>query len=279
MPDSTFSRSCVPFATTLLTCFSLLAATPQEEAFLRVWGTHARTPQDHKAVIEACQSVMDKSTTLGDFLPVVKTLAAWHLLAEGKQVDAVRIFESALTTEKGAKPIVRYADTLARRWLTRIDHAQAEKALKIYYADSVEYPDSLSPLLNLPNDKAPPKADRFGDPWVYKTEDFSKLTGLKKQRYTLYSKNIGNKLTKLSALPLDVYGNKKSATVIARKTASPVSVEFETVTDSGTQRGVATESGLINGIRFLRLASDNRFALMIDSECDFWIVATPARSR
>jgi hypothetical protein len=133
--------------------------------------------------------------------------------------------------------------------------------------------------LNLPNDKAPPKADRFGDPWVYKTEDFSKLTGLKKQRYTLYSKNIGNKLTKLSALPLDVYGNKKSATVIARKTASPVSVEFETVTDSGTQRGVATESGLINGIRFLRLASDNRFALMIDSECDFWIVATPARSR
>ena len=267
-------------------CVSLLAvasfaATPQEDSFLKVWGVHVRNPQDHKVVIDACQSVMDKATTLGDFLPAVKTLAAWHLLAAGKQSDAIRIFESALTTEKAAKPIVRYADTMARRWLTRLDHAQLEKALKDYYTDNVEYPSSLAPLLNLPPEKAPPKVDRFGDPWVYKTEEFSKLTGLKNQRFTLSSKNLGNKLTKLSALPNDTYGGKKSATMIGRKTASPVSVEFETLSEIGTQpqRGVATESGLINGIRFLRVDSDNRFALMIDSECDFWVVAPPARSR
>jgi hypothetical protein len=245
---------------------------------MKAWGAHARAPQDHKAVINACQSVMDKSSTLGDFLPAVKTLAAWHLLAAGNQADAVRIFESALSAERAAKPIARYADILARRWLTRIDHEATVKALKAYYTDNVEYPTSLAPLLNLPKDKAPPKTDRFGDPWVYATEAFSKLTGTPNQRFTLYSKNVGAKTTKINAFPFDSYG-RKSASIIARKTISPLSVEFETITEGGPQRGVATESGLINGIRFLKLDSDNRFALMIDSECDFWVVATPARSR
>lgn len=280
MLDSSAKHYLTALCVGLLTAASF-AASPQEDAFLKVWGMHVRNPQDHKVVIEACQSVMDKASTLGDFLPAVKTLAAWHLLAGGKQSDAIRIFESALTTEKAAKPIARYADTMARRWLTRLDHAQVEKALKNYYADNVEYPSSLAPLLNLPPEKAPPKVDRFGDPWVYKTDEFSKLTKLKNQRFSLSSKNLGNKLTKLSAFPLDTYGGKKGATMIGRKTTNPVSVEFETVSESGTQpqRGVATESGLINGIRFLRLDSDNRFALMIDSECDFWVVAPPARSR
>jgi hypothetical protein len=257
----------------------LLAATPQEDAFLKVWSVHTRSAQDHKAVIDTCQSVMDKSSTLGDFLPAVKTLAAWHLLADGKEADAIRIFESALTTDKSAKPIARFADVMARRWLTRLDHEKIEKMLKAYYTENVEFPSSLSPLLNLPKDKAPPKADRFDDPWVYKTDSFSKIKKVQNQRYTLYSTNTGLKLTKLKALPFDTYGGKKSASIVARKTAAPLSVEFETVTEAGTQRGVATENGLLNGIRFLRLDSDNRFALMIDSECDFWVVAPPARSR
>ena len=278
MPDSSTTRRVAVLALFLLLTFCLRAATPQEDAFLKVWSTHVRAPQDHKAVIDACQSVMDKSSTLGEFLPAVKTLAAWHLLAAGKQADAVRIFESAVTAERAAKPVARYADIMARRWLTRIDHEATVKALKAYYADNVEYPSSLSPLYNQPKDKAPAKTDRFGDPWVYKTEEFGKLKGTKNQRYSLYSKNVGAKITKLAAFPFDSYG-KKSASIVARKTLAPVSVEFETVTEGGAQRGVATESGLINGIRFLRLDSDSRFALMIDSECDYWIVASTARSR
>lgn len=277
MPDAYAKITLAALCTCLLT-ICVCAATPQEDAFMKAWGAHARAPQDHKAVINACQSVMDKSSTLGDFLPAVKTLAAWHLLAAGNQADAVRIFESALSAERAAKPIARYADILARRWLTRIDHEATVKALKAYYTDNVEYPTSLAPLLNLPKDKAPPKTDRFGDPWVYATEAFSKLTGTPNQRFTLYSKNVGAKTTKINAFPFDSYG-RKSASIIARKTISPLSVEFETITEGGPQRGVATESGLINGIRFLKLDSDNRFALMIDSECDFWVVATPARSR
>jgi hypothetical protein len=270
---------CCLLLTALCLCPRASAATPQEDAFLKAWGAHVRAPQDHKAVIDACQGVMDKASTLGDFLPAVKTLAAWHLLASGKQADAVRIFESALSADKAARPVVRYADTMARRWLTRIDQAGTEKALKAYYRDNVEYPSSLAPLLNLPAGKAPPKADRFGDPWVYKIAAFGKLTGVANQRYSLCSKTLGMKLSALSAFPFDAYGGKKSASIVGRKTTTPVSVEFETTTESGTLRGVATESGLINGIRFLRLDSDSRFALMVDSECDFWVVATPARSR
>jgi hypothetical protein len=281
MPDSILKRCAAAVASLLLAHLPLLAATPQEDAFLKVWAVHTRNAQDHKAVIAACQSVMDKSSTLGDFLPAVKTLAAWHLLADGKEADAVRIFESSLTADKAARPIVRFADIMARRWLTRLDCEKLEKALKAYYADNVEYPASLSPLLNLPKDKAPPKTDRFDELWVYKINAFSKskLAKAQNQRYTLYSTTTGSKLTRLKAFPFDSYGGKKSASIIARKTTNPLSVEFETVTESGTQRGVATESGLMNGIRFLRLDSDNRFALMIDSECDFWVVAPPARSR
>lgn len=278
MLDMSLTRLSSFLALFLFARLPLPAATPQEDAFMKVWSAHVRAPEDHKAAIEVCQSVMDKSSTLGDFLPAVKTLAAWHLLGAGKRADAVRIFESAVSVDRAAKPIARYADIMARRWLTRIDHESAVKALKAYYADNVEYPSSLAPLLNLPKDKAPSKADRFGDPWVYKAEGFGKLKVTPNQRYSLYSKNVGAKSTDLAAFPFNTYG-KKSASLISRKTLNPVSVEFETVSESGTQRGVATESGLINGIRFLRLDSDSRFALMIDSECDYWVVATPPRSR
>lgn len=261
-----------------LLCLELCAATPQEEAFMRAWSAHARDTAAHRAVIDTCQSVMDRASTLGEFLPVVKTLAAWHLLADGHQADAVRIFESALSTDKGAPPLTRYADTMARRWLTRLDHLKVEKALATYHADNVEYPGALSQLTALVKYKQPPNTDRFGDPWVYQTEAFSKLRNTANQRYKLYSKTIGHRLTPLKALPLSAYG-RKSASIVSRKATTPVSIEFETVSETGKRRGLATESGIVNGIRFLRLSSDASFAIMIDGDCDFWIVATPVRSR
>ncbi len=256
------------------------ALTPQEEAFLKVWGVHTRNPLDHKAVIEACQSVMDKSSTLGDLLPTVKTLAAWHLLADGKQADAVRIFESALTTDKAARPVTRYADAMARRWLTRIDMATVERALANHYRESVEFPENLAPILNLPPGQAPPKSDRFGDAWVYAIKPFSKLSGTQRQRYSLHSKNLGAKASALALFPFNSYGPRKSAVIIDRKTATPLTIEFETNSEAGAQRGVASESGVISGgLRFLRADADCRFALLIDTDADFWFVATPVRSR
>ena len=139
--------------------FAAVAATPQQEAaFVSVWAVHTRSLDDHAAVIDACQRVMDKTSTLGEYLPVVKTLAAWHLLAAGKESDAARLFESALVTDKAPQPIERIADIMAKRWLTRLDIRKVDAALKAYYTEHVEFPASLSPVLSMPPPAAPAKA-------------------------------------------------------------------------------------------------------------------------
>ena len=249
----------------------VFAATPQEEAFVKVWRVHVSDPTKHDAVIDAC----NKATALGEYLPVVKTLLAWHLLASGKQQDAIRAFEGALTTDRSAPTLARHADTMARRWLTRIDHIAVDKALRTYYAANVAFPTSLSPIFAQPN--PPAKTDRFGDAWVYETKALSSVSNTANQRFSLSSKTLGNRLTAMKAVPFTSYG-KRTATIISKRAGTPVMVEFETVADGDPQRGTASEGSAVNGIRFLKLDSDGRFALMIENENDFWVVAT-TRSR
>ena len=248
----------------------VFGATPQEEAFMRVWRVHAADPTKHDAVIEAC----NRATGVGEFLPVVRTLAAWHLLASGRQQDAILNFESALTTDRTASAIARNADTMARRWLTRIDHIAVERALKAHYTTNVEFPGSLQSILSLPN--PPPRTDRFGTAWVYKAEQM-KISKARNQKFSLHSQTLGSRLTAMQSLPFTSYG-KRQAAIVARRQGSPVMLEFETVTEAGTQRGTASEGSAVNGIRFLKLASDGQFAVMIENESDFWVVAT-TRSR
>ncbi len=249
----------------------LLAATPQETAFLTVWSTHTRNTDDHKAVIAACQQVMDRPATLGDFLPVVKTLAGWHLLADNKNTDAIRLFESALVSDKNAPPITQWADTMARRWLTRLDYLKVERALKQYYATNVAFPPSLTPLYA--NNPAPPKNDRFGDAWSYQLEAMSRLTGLANQRYSLASRTLGRTGSKLASLPFDNYG-RRTATIVGRQSSSPLTLELEVTTPDGNRnRAVIAERAMSTGVRLLKLSSDGRFALLVESEPDFWVVA------
>lgn len=237
---------------------------------MKVWRLHEQDPTKHRAIIDACQSVMDKASTLGEFLPAVRTLAAWHLLASGKQEDAVRIFESALTADKAAPAIARNADIMARRWLTRIDHIAVEKAVRTWYAANVEFPGSLQSVMSQPN--PPPKTDRFGTAWVYKAEDL-KISKAKNQKFSLHSQTLGSRLTALKSLPFTSYG-KRQAAITARRQGNPVMIEFETAADGGApQRGTASEGSAVNGIRFLKLSSDGQFALMIENESDFWVVA------
>ena len=155
--------------------FGAWGATKQETAFLSVWTVHSQSPDNHAAVIAACQRVMDTSATLGEFLPVVKTLAGWHLLAAGKEADAVRVLESVLTADKKPAPMARYADIMARRWLSRLDIRKVDAALKSHYADNVEYPVSLAPILSLPKPAAPAKTDRFGDTIIVSEEPLKDL--------------------------------------------------------------------------------------------------------
>ena len=238
---------------------------------MRVWRVHANDPTNHDAVIEAC----NRAAALGEYLPVVRTLAAWHLLASGKQQDAILNFESALTTDRAAPAIVRNADTLARRWLTRIDHIAVERALRTHYAANVEFPSSLQSVLSQPN--PPPRTDRFGTAWVYKAEAM-RVSKAPNQRFSLHSQTLGSRLTAMGSLPFTGYG-KRQATIVARRQGNPVMVDFETVMEAEAPlRGTAGEGSAVNGIRFLKLASDGQFALMIENESDFWVVAT-TRSR
>ncbi len=267
----------------LALCFALaavmaVAATPQQEqALMSVWNVHTQSVSDHAAVLAACQKVMDKSSTLGEYLPVVKTIAAWHLLASGKEADAVRVFESALVSEQQPLSIAKFADIMARRWLTRLDIRAVDSALKTYYVEHVEYPTSLSPIFSLPKPIAPVKTDRFGDAWNYRLAEFSRLTKVKAQRYHLYSKSIGNGLSRLSDVSTTEYSPRKSAVLLARKNDRPVTVDLEIKIDGEAKRGTVIENNIGNGVRLLKLSSDQRFAVLTDSECDYWIIAVKSR--
>jgi len=273
---TSFSKKAWMCAGCALAATVVFGGTPQEDAFMRVWRAHAQDPTRHDAIIEICQSVMDKSATLGEYLPVVKTIAAWHLLANGKQQDAVRVFESVLTADPAAPVLARSANTMARRWLTRIDHIAVEKALRAYYAANVAFPESLRSLMTQPN--PPPKTDRFGAEWVYKTESLSKVANTKNQRFTLHSQTLGSRLTALKHFTFTSYG-KRQASIIARRQGPPMMVDFETLTEPGAAplRGTTSEGSAVNGIRFLKLSSDGQFAMMIENDNDFWVVATGGR--
>ena len=251
-------------------------ATPQQDAaFLRVWNAHAAEGADHMKVVAVCQSVMDKASTLGEWLPAVKTIAAWHLLAAGKESDAVRVFESAVTKETSTKPVARFADIMARRWLSRIDAQSVSKALRKYYAAHVAYPSSLAPVLNA---KLPPPAkDRFGDAWVYRLETFSRIQGLESQKFALFSSTIGKESMPLKPTLRKGYAPGYAATLISVKALNNTQMaEFEaTSPGNAAQKGLTNEGGrAVNGVRLIKVGSDKRFALMIDVG-DFWIMARP----
>lgn len=254
------------------------AAPEQDHAFLKVWRVHQTNLQDHEGVVAAAQTVMDKTSTLGDYLPAVKTLVAWHFLAAGKRADAERLFESALLKNPSeGNAIARTADAMARRWLSRIDAEDIVRALRRYYADHVEYPPSLAPLFSTPAGRALKTKDRFGDPWVYRIETFEKLPGAKNQRYALYSRSIGKAAGLLKSVPFRQYG-RVQAILQGTRRATPVTCTFATRAPGGAvQTGLATEGGLVNGLRFLKLASDADSALLAEAENDYWCVAFTGR--
>lgn len=262
----------------LLLSGTLCAATPQEESFLKVWDAHVRAGTDHRAFLAACRPAMQKPVSLGEWLPAVKTLAAWHLCAMGESADAERFFESALLKGKAATATARFADIQAKRWLTRFDAERVRRALRGYYVAHVEYPASLAPVLTAAKDAPLPKTDRFGDAWIYRLEELSRIKGLTNQRFALYSPKLGREATSLKAMSKRAYGTGLEATVFGVKPGTPRLVDFEAVRDGRRERGISGEGAKsLNGIRLVKLASDVSFALMIDGEGDYWILAKRAR--
>lgn len=253
----------------LFSSWAVFADTAQDMAFLSVWRAHRANPSNHAQVVEAGMRVMDNASTLGEWLPVVKNLTAWHLLMDGRDDDAAKVFETAVAKSQTRHPLYHSADIMARRWLTRIDATRVASALRKYYAEKVEYPDTLAPIL----EEGIPRKDRFGEEWQYALTDFSRLGGLKKQRYSLYSAGAGRELTKLANAKRRPYAVGYSATLL-RSGIFPPTARVLLISRSGEKAEVNFKKidEISKGWRFVKLAVNGNFALLVDSFCDYFLV-------
>jgi hypothetical protein len=108
--------------------------------------------------------------------PVSRCNQALDLLKTGQTDEAAQIFESLLDDN--------LADTLARRWLTRLDREQVKAQLQAVYRQHIAYPPSLPATTK-------PATDRWGKPWVYRPVDLQHVTGTKNQSFLLESPTLG----------------------------------------------------------------------------------------
>ncbi len=179
---------------------SLLASTParaqtraaEERALADLWSFHSAHSNQHALVVEQCAEVA-KAGTATPFLPVVRSLHAWHLLAGGRVADAVKLFEQLRPagTEPLEDPLEEAARTQARRWLSRVDLLRVREALERIYIRRVEYPATLEAATNAVKGLAFPLTDRWGRAWFYRPVDFKRLKGFKGQRYEIQCRATG----------------------------------------------------------------------------------------
>lgn len=177
-------------------------AAGEERELWSLWNRHMADPANHADLVAACRSYAQELPQ-DSFLPVVRSLEAWHLLADGKHVEAARIFSTQL--EKGGTPVEQAARHLARSWVTRIQHDLWVNALQSYYRKEVRYPDRLEEVTAHPRlpgaDKLPLK-DAWGRSWRYLPASFNGVEGFRGQKYTLECGSMPPPLTVADALKL-----------------------------------------------------------------------------
>jgi len=268
------SKTCVAIVAAM--CLTA-SANPAEDAFAQVWAVHRNDPADHAVVIARCKDALQRRSgdvpVLANYQPVVQTLMAWHLLAHGNTNEAMRAFETVLSerAQISADPIVRTADALARRWLTRIDHAKVTRALLDYYAANVSYPSDLNIFKSYEDGKRPPLSDRFGDAWFFKGTHFKYIKTASGQRYDMYSVSLGKELSNFSKVGKHPF---PALTFVRRGAGTPVMLEFSD-SDAPADAPVSLVVGGVSpaGLRLVAVDGAMRFALLSDS--DFWIIAMP----
>jgi len=176
----------------LLMLVPLNSRAANETELERLWEQHLARPDDHAAVIAACQRFV--ALDAGDpFTDVVSGIETWHLLRSGKAGEATPILQSHLI----AKPslILSGATAVAKGWQTRLDRERVVKALQLFYRKEVGYPASLADLIahpKVPKEQHPPLNDRFGNPWQYRLVGIKGLPTMQDQRYELLSTALGD---------------------------------------------------------------------------------------
>lgn len=242
---------------------------PAEQALETLWQRQAGLSDQPAEAAALCQAAVDRGT-LGAYAPVGRTLQGWHLLAGGQAAAAAVAWSGALTAADDA--VARAADTMARRWLTRVDREQVIAALRAYYAAEVQYPPALDALQTLAPRLSPPLKDRWDAPWNYRLATFRALKGLDAQRYVLESRTLG-KASDLAAARAALQAGHAPAVRLVRVVSQrpPVAVEVDVIAGGQTNRAALTEGATAAGVRFVRLVDS--FALFSDG--DRWLVVWP----
>lgn len=219
------------FASAALVCLvagALLSAVPSadgqiepdERGLWEIWQLKSASPEDHAAVVAACAAFSGKREQ-DPLNRVADTLAAWHLLKQGKSPEATALFDRHV----GAKgsPIGRGAAIVAASWLTRMDRERVKTALQYYYRKEIGYPRTLRDLAAfeaLPKGLAPPYKDRWDRAWSYRLVGLKTLPGLLDQKYELQAQDLGSGSDLADALTLD-YGERIEAKAVGMRSTTP----------------------------------------------------------
>ncbi len=242
------------------------AAESDDRAFLAFWEKRAAATLDQAAAIEVCRKEA-ASQSNSVYLPVIRGVLAWHELAAGRTNEATATLTSLLSDRKD--PISSAANTMACRWLTRLDRERVRAALSAYYARHVAFPESLAPLQALPERQRPPAVDRWNLPWHYRLAAFKRLAGLSDQRYELRSAELeaGSDLKAALAIPYDRPADLTPIRVISRL-ENQVTVEFQ---DRGSppRKAALTEGSRSGSLWFVRLMGQS----VLLSDGDRWNLA------
>ncbi len=174
---------------------SLATATAQaanERGLWSLWQANTNNPDDHAAVIAACDSFV-RSNPNDPFIAVAQTISAWRLLKTNRIEDARRALSQWMRAS--SDPVHAGARELARAWLTRLDMEDVKKALTQYYRMEVRYPDTLAQITAHPRiaeSERPLTEDRWGRKWTYRAEDFKSIPGARGQKYSIESPMLGS---------------------------------------------------------------------------------------
>ena len=251
-----------------------VAATAQgaETALLALWERHLDAPDDPLVIARDARDWLNDHAGTA-WAPMVRTLMGWRLLQAGQRQEAAQVLESVAAVTRD-HPVDRAAVSMARRWLTRLDRERVREALKAHFAREVAYPATLD-ALRLPSDKpAPPRVDRFGAPWGYRLEPFSRISGLASHRYRLQSRALGETSDLIEALRRP-YPAADAVRIRRQVSQRPLAIEFEiTLPDQPPETVTLAEGGRSGGLRFVTRGAG--FALLTDQD-DYWLVVRPER--
>ncbi|MCX7818069.1 MAG: hypothetical protein N2652_02505 [Kiritimatiellae bacterium] len=257
-------RGAAAAATLAAAVRTIAAPEPAEmDALLALWRAHMASPTGHAAIVGIATTFLRRFPH-GELRAVAQGLAAWHALREAATNQAAALWSEMLQAD--ATPLDRAGQTIARRWLTRLDREAVRAALRRHYAQHVAFPPTLQPLRALPPDQRPPLTDRFGEAWQYSLDGFRRIPGTRGHRYRLFSSRLGEELSDLSTALARPYGGGHEPPRPLRRLGAAVQFEL------GSEQPVVGENTTIGPWRLARVTE--RFLVLSDDDY-WWLLPAP----